>query len=243
MKSVDGTCYLHPRGSLERVHKRRSTTLATQPNCEVVVKDDPASRILADVQRVSEILSPAKEGVSRKRRGLCSLKVLFLWMMFLTWNLLPVPAPLGEEPGKPWEGDRGWQSTALFDHMAVHTIRLVDDRGGPLALSVKIAKDPRERAAGFQNIGPEVIQNSLILFVFPETLFTRFHMENVNAPLDIAFIGESGEIIDIQQMQVNRPGRSLTYGPNRPFRYALEARAGFFADHHISPGKALLEFP
>jgi hypothetical protein len=127
--------------------------------------------------------------------------------------------------------------------MAEHTIRLVDDHGDIVPVTVKLARNTEERAAGFQRIHPEIIKKNLILFVFPHAQNVRFHMENVSAPLDIAFIGEDGQILDIQEMQVNSPGISRTYGPNRPFRYALEARAGFFKDHRISAGKGMLRLP
>jgi uncharacterized membrane protein (UPF0127 family) len=45
----------------------------------------------------------------------------------------------------------------------------------------------------------------------------------------------------INQQGIGRPAH--TYGPDQPFRYALEAKAGFFRDHHISPGKGFLRLP
>jgi hypothetical protein len=110
-------------------------------------------------------------------------------------------------------------------------------------MEVKVAVRTDEHQAGFQYISPEVIEKSLILFVFPEELITRFHMRNVEAPLDIAFIGSDGRILAIQEMQPDPGGNGSglrTYGPNQPFRYVLEAPAGFFKDHRISAGKGWL---
>jgi uncharacterized protein len=207
------------------------------------MEHNPASRIAEDAKRVSEISIPAKGGVSRERRGLWYGEVATLLVVVLTWQLLSVLPVHGEYQGLSWTGGGGQRSTVVFDRMTSHTIRLVDDHGGMVPVTVKIAGTPEERAAGFQRIHPEIIQKSLILFVFPQEQNVRFHMENVRAPLDIAFIGENGEILDIQEMQVNSPGTSRTYGPNRPFRYALEARAGFFKAHRISAGKGLLRLP
>ncbi len=207
------------------------------------MKNNPAFRIVENAKRVSEISLSAKGGVSRERWWPWFGEAATVLLVLLTWQLMPVRAALGEDLRLPWGVGRGHQTTAIFDRMAADTIRLVDDQGVVLPVAVKIARNSEERAAGFQRIHPAIIQKSLILFVFPEEQNVRFHMENVSAPLDIAFIGENGEILDIQEMQPNPPGKSHTYGPNLPFRYVLEARAGFFKDHRISPGKGLLRLP
>ena len=135
------------------------------------------------------------------------------------------------------------QTTALFDRMAIVTVRLMDDEGGVAAVDVRAAVSADEHQAGFQYISAEVIEKSMILFVFPEETVTRFHMRNVVAPLDIAFISSEGEILDIQPMSPDTNGNGpglRTYGTNQPFRYALEAYAGFFQEHRISAGKGWL---
>jgi uncharacterized protein len=140
--------------------------------------------------------------------------------------------------GRPAAGRR-LQAAAIFDRMAVVTLRLTDDNGGSVVVEARVALSSEEQQAGFQYISPDIIKKSLILFVFPVELVTRFHMRNVEAPLDIAFIDGEGAILEIQEMQPDRGGGPglHTYGPNQPFRYALEAPAGFFKDHHISAEK------
>jgi uncharacterized membrane protein (UPF0127 family) len=173
-------------------------------------------------------------------RSVCSL---FLFMCLLGGQMTLGEAAGGKDGiGQPGARHRP-QTTAIFDHMGVINIRLMDDEGQVSAMGVKLAVSTNEHQAGFQYISPEAIAKSLILFVFAEELITRFHMRNVEAPLDIAFIGSDGRILDIQEMQPD-PGGSgselRTYGPNQPFRYVLEAPAGFFKDHRISAGKGWL---
>jgi zinc transport system permease protein len=108
---------------------------------------------------------------------------------------------------------------------------------GAHALTVRVADTPERQAAGFQCATPEEIERTLILFDFGQEIQTRFHMENVARPLDIAFAKADGRIFSIQQMT---PGRGALYGPLGAFRYALEARAGFFAKHGIEAGAAWL---
>ena len=169
--------------------------------------------------------------------------VSFLCILLLGGPVTVGPAVAGPDvAGQPGPPHRP-QTTPVFDRMAVITVRLMDDEGGVTAVEVKVAVKADEQQAGFQFISGEVIERSLILFVFSQTLLTRFHMRNVEAPLDIAFIGSDGAILDIQEMQpdLGNSGPGLrTYGPSQPFRYALEAHAGFFRDHHISAGKGWL---
>jgi uncharacterized protein len=106
-----------------------------------------------------------------------------------------------------------------------------------LALRVKAADTPDRQAGGFQCATPEEIQRNLILFDFGQEILTQFHMRNVPAPLDIAFIKGDGSIFSILKMQ---PSPSDLYGPMGPFRYALEARAGFYASQGIRQGEARL---
>ena len=80
----------------------------------------------------------------------------------------------------------------------------------------------------------------LILFDFGKEIFTQFHMQNVPAALDIAFVKDDGRIFAILKMD---PSPTELYGPLGEFRYALEAHAGFFASQGIRQGEAKLVLP
>ena len=106
-----------------------------------------------------------------------------------------------------------------------------------IAVRAKSADTSERQAGGFQCAAPEEIQRHLILFDFGQEIVTQFHMQNVPAPLDIAFIKGDGRIFAILRMD---PSPTTLYGPMGAFRYALEARAGFFAQHGIRQGEARL---
>jgi zinc transport system permease protein len=108
---------------------------------------------------------------------------------------------------------------------------------GAHVLTVRLADTPDRQATGFQCATPEEIGRTLILFDFGAEIQTRFHMENVARPLDIAFAKADGRIFSIQQMA---PGPGALYGPLATFRYALEAPAGFFAERGVRAGEARL---
>ena len=109
-----------------------------------------------------------------------------------------------------------------------------------IAIRVKFADTSERQAGGFQCATPEEIQRNLILFDFGQEIVTQFHMQNVRAPLDIAFIKGDGRIFAILRMD---PSPSAVYGPMGAFRYALEARAGFFESQGIRQGDARLVVP
>ena len=121
-------------------------------------------------------------------------------------------------------------------------MRMVSVQAGSrsFALRVKLADTGERQAAGFQCATLEEIERNMILFDFGKEIFTQFHMQNVPAPLDIAFIKGDGRMFSILKMD---PSPTELYGPLGPFRYALEAHAGFFASQGIRQGEARLVVP
>jgi uncharacterized membrane protein (UPF0127 family) len=132
---------------------------------------------------------------------------------------------------------RRWREA--FGSMAFRTVTV--ERGSrAVGLRVKWAETPEQQAGGFQCATPEEIQRHLILFDFGREILTQFHMQNVPAPLDIAFAKADGRIFAIIRM--DRSPTAL-YGPMGAFRYAIEARAGFFESQGIRQGEARLIVP
>jgi uncharacterized membrane protein (UPF0127 family) len=127
-----------------------------------------------------------------------------------------------------------------FAAMPLKMLSLQTGSGKTLALRVKAADNSERQAGGFQCATPAEIQRNLILFDFGDEIMTQFHMKNVPAPLDIAFIKADGRIFSILRMD---PSPTKLYGPMGPFRYALEARAGFYESQGIRQGEARLVVP
>ena len=128
------------------------------------------------------------------------------------------------------------------DAFAGMPTRMVTIQAGAktLALRVKSADSTERQAGGFQCATVEEIQRHLILFDFGQEITTQFHMNNVPAPLDIAFVKADGRIFSILRMD---PSPTSLYGPMGAFRYAIEARAGFFESQGIRQGEARLTVP
>ena len=110
-------------------------------------------------------------------------------------------------------------------------------------VTVKVADDARERAAGFQHICPETVEDTAILFKFDTDTQNPFHMRNCHAPLDIAFIDASGIVVDVLRMEPYVESvlfvRQPLYQSGAPFRYALETAAGRMAELGIRVGTRL----
>jgi uncharacterized membrane protein (UPF0127 family) len=113
----------------------------------------------------------------------------------------------------------------------------IDSGARVLPIRTRVAETSEQQAAGFQCATPREIQEHLILFDFGREILSQFHMQNVPAPLDIAFVKADGRIFTILRME---PSPTALYGPLGAFRYALEARAGFFAAQGIRAGEARL---
>jgi uncharacterized membrane protein (UPF0127 family) len=133
--------------------------------------------------------------------------------------------------------------TRALDGMARAELALHGPGGRVETLDVRVADDHRERAAGFQHICPETIKTTAIYFAFERPRRPNFHMRNVKAQLDIAFIDADGTIVDIQTMEPYVLGarHHRTWGPPREVAAALEARAGYFAGLQITAGDWTVE--
>ena len=131
--------------------------------------------------------------------------------------------------------DKCKPTTNSFEQMGERYIELIDDAGESVLLRVKVADESNEQAAGYQHICPQTIESTAILFVFAEPKTPLFHMRNVHANLDIAFIDAEGTVGDIQLMlEEFATGESRLYPSTVKAKYALEVRQGFFSEHNIS---------
>ncbi len=154
----------------------------------------------------------------------------------LTAVTLLVAALAGGAPGQSGDCPR-WREAFASMPTRMLTIQVGSKT---IAIRTKIADTSDRQAGGFQCATPEEIQRNFILFDFGQEIATQFHMQNVPTALDIAFIKGDGRIFSILRMD---PGPTTLYGPMGSFRYALEARAGFFESQGIRQGEARLVAP
>ncbi|MFZ0493603.1 MAG: DUF192 domain-containing protein [Acidimicrobiia bacterium] len=102
-------------------------------------------------------------------------------------------------------------------------VRQIDAAGQ--TLSVAVASTSAQRKQGLSGVTTlDGIDG--MLFEFPDITTTRFWMKDTLIPLDIAFFGDDGELIQVLSMPLCTTDPCPTYGPSDPYRWAIEAPAG-----------------
>ena len=149
---------------------------------------------------------------------------LFLLALVVAFGIKPAGACDGMAPA--------WRT------MSEGLVILRSDEGVTHHLAVKIAIKPAQRRAGFQHICSKWVQVWGVLFVFPTSQRSMFHMRNVRDDLDIAFIAEDGRIFELQKMprELDSAG-GRSYRAAQPYRYALEVAAGRLSALGLDEGK------
>ncbi len=103
-----------------------------------------------------------------------------------------------------------------------------------------IAADPAKRQRGLM-YRSSLPDDEGMLFVFPEASVQGFWMKNCLMDMDIAYIDDTGKIVDIITMKAPAPGAVLfpRYRSSEPVRYALETNPGWFAKRGIEVGETV----
>lgn len=111
---------------------------------------------------------------------------------------------------------------------------------GPQRLTVEVARSMAERGRGLmerEHLAPD----AGMLFLYDRTQPSRngFWMYRTRIPLDIAFIDETGRILEIHRMAPcasEAAGNCPVTRPSAPYRAALEVNAGYFEARGIVSG-------
>ena len=112
---------------------------------------------------------------------------------------------------------------------------VVQLRAGMHAIRAEVAADYGSRMTGLMH-RTSMPANTGMLFIFDETTTHCMWMKNTLIPLSVAYLDESGAVINIADMQ---PNSEQSHCAARPARYALEMNRGWFAQRGIKPGLRL----
>lgn len=106
------------------------------------------------------------------------------------------------------------------------------------SMIVELALDNEAQARGlmFRTV---MADNAGMLFMFPQTQPLSFWMKNTLIPLDIIYITEAGEIVDIVSAKPCRVKNCPTYPSSLPAKYVLELTAGRAAALGLAVGDNL----
>ncbi|HZN58530.1 MAG TPA: DUF192 domain-containing protein [Planctomycetota bacterium] len=142
-------------------------------------------------------------------------------MLAALFGLVAASAGCGKPPPSP---PGAWDRVGL-------------DVGGK-KLVVEVASDGPSRRLGLMN-RPSLPENEGMLFIFPHTAQQSFWMKNTLIPLSIAFIDDSGKILEIHDMKAK--DETSTWSKNG-VRYALEVNQGWFDRNQVKVGDVFADF-
>ena len=112
---------------------------------------------------------------------------------------------------------------------------------GGVQFRVEVARSEEEKARGLmfrRSLG----ERAGMIFVYDADEHLSFWMKNTKIPLSIAYADGSGRIVRILDMEpgFGKPDASLVYYESeRPAKYALEMRMGWFRDKGIREGDVM----
>ena len=115
---------------------------------------------------------------------------------------------------------------------------LIDNGAGNVIVNVEIADDAKERAQGLMFREFLDDKNGMFL-VFDDEDFHSFWMKNTLIPLDIVFISEEFEIIDVIYAEPCKTDECESYKPIKPAKYVLEVNGNFTIKNDIKIGNKI----
>lgn len=97
----------------------------------------------------------------------------------------------------------------------------------------RVAADPTSREQGLMGVS-HLQPNEGCLFIFESPTYTSFWMKNCKINLQAVTILETGEIIDLHDMDYMNP--YYIYKSSQPVKYVLEMSEKFFTNNDIKVG-------
>lgn len=107
---------------------------------------------------------------------------------------------------------------------------------GLYRIRAEVAHTDGSRMTGLMH-RTELADNAGMLFVFARTARHCMWMKNTLLPLSVAFIDDSGRIVNVEDMA---PATETPHCAGQPVRYALETNKGWFSRHRLGPGTRVL---
>ena len=122
---------------------------------------------------------------------------------------------------------------------AATEFRVIPLSAGIHVIRAEVAMAPAEREKGLM-FRRALGANQGMVFLFDQPAVQCMWMRNTLIPLSVAFIGDDGRILNIEEMA---PQSDDNHCAVRPARYALEMNKGWFARHGIVAGAPISGLP
>lgn len=130
-----------------------------------------------------------------------------------------------------WSAGVSAQQPAHFPVITLNT--------GIHVIKAEVAMRDSERQQGLM-FREKMGANEGMVFVFDGPAQVCMWMKNTLIPLSVAFLDESGKIVNMEDM---KPQTTDSHCASKPVRYALEMNRGWFKQKNIKPGTAIEGLP
>jgi uncharacterized membrane protein (UPF0127 family) len=110
---------------------------------------------------------------------------------------------------------------------------------GMHVIQAELVANDKDRQQGLM-FREKMGQNEGMVFVFDAPATVCMWMKNTLLPLSVAFIDETGKIVNIEDM---KPQSTESHCAKKPIRYALEMNQGWFKQKNIKPGTPIGGLP
>ena len=130
-------------------------------------------------------------------------------------------------------------SLVALPALAQQQLPVVQLNAGMHLIRAEVAADYASRMTGLMHRS-SMPSNAGMLFIFDDDQRQCMWMKNTLIPLSVAFIDESGAIINVEEMA---PQTEDSHCATRPSRYALEMNKGWFAARGLKPGSRIGGIP
>jgi uncharacterized protein len=107
--------------------------------------------------------------------------------------------------------------------------------GTEATLHVEVADEADEQRRGLMGVG-DLPADQGMAFVWSEPVGSTFWMKNTLVPLSVAFVDETGRVIDVLDMEPCEEDPCPKFGISEPYVLAVEANLGWFDDHDVDIG-------
>lgn len=125
---------------------------------------------------------------------------------------------------------------ALAGHAHAQQMPRMELTAGFYRIETEVAATLADRMQGLMQ-RQQLPQNQGMLFVFPELARHCMWMRNTPLPLSVAFLDDSGRIINVEDMV---PHSEASHCAAAPARFALEMNRGWFAERRLARGQRIV---
>ena len=114
----------------------------------------------------------------------------------------------------------------------------IDNGSNKIKVFTEVADEPEEWTTGLM-FRESLNENEGMLFIFNDNKERIFWMKNTLIPLDIIFISDSLEIVNIAEAEPCKVDPCELYNSEMPAKYVLEVNQGFSRRNNIHAGDKL----